>query len=174
MPIALASLSICIALAAFTVAFLNFRLSRFPHVRLTFRVYAQGGPEGVGTFFDVEVDSWGLPIWDMKVRLEGDYRGDYCRELGQYAVEFEPVGSIPNPMNPGQVAKFRLAQEFVQRINSGTTFDRKYGLSDLPPNRVAVCVYGSGERLIKRVSADKFKQYGFWSFDTLKKSEVSK
>jgi len=59
MPIVLSSVSICIAIAAFFVAFRNFRLSRFPNVRLIFNVHyltSIENPKGAH-YFTVEVES---------------------------------------------------------------------------------------------------------------------
>lgn len=170
LPIVLSSLGICIAIGAFAVAFLNFRLSRFPSARVNVNTYSRQSKQHdvFDHFFDVEVESRGLPIYDMKVYLEADYRGPFCKQLGLYKIPLISVGTLPNPMNAGQVAKFRTMKADVQKLDHTTTFNRGWGLSDLPPERVAVCVYGSGERLVKRYTAKNFA-YDFTTFDTLKK-----
>jgi hypothetical protein len=118
-PILLSGISICIAIAAFTVALRNFRLSRFPHVRLVFDIHYGASienPKG-DHFFFVEVESWGLPIYDTKVVLEADYRLGFHPEIGRYSVELSPVGTRPNPMNAGQVAIERHFNNVAKSLN---------------------------------------------------------
>ena len=166
-PVALSLFGICIALTALTIAFLNFRFSRFPHVRVKCKIYSnadhQSNPPKSEDRFDVTVLSFGLPIWDMRVMLVANYCGDeYDPQMGFYYLELVPVCDIPNPMNAGQVAMFRTSKTAVQ----GGGFQRKLGMSDLPLDRVAIVVYGSGEREIKRISSERFP-FAFRDFDSL-------
>jgi hypothetical protein len=172
--VGLATLSICIAVAAFSVAFRNFRLSRYPHVRLVFNIYYSKGienPQGAYNF-DVEVESWGLPIWDVKVMLVADHSMGYEPPNGTSAIELVPVGTLQNPMNAGQVVKFRTTAGRVQGteawgVNKPHPDRRHYGMSDLPEERVALVVYGSGERVVKRVTSAWFGEQ-FWMWDVKK------
>src|SRR4051794_37931981 len=75
---ALPAISICIPLLALTVAIINLRLSRFPHVRAKFRsstsTNVNRAPGVDESRFEAEVESWGLPIWDMQVEVEANCR----------------------------------------------------------------------------------------------------
>lgn len=171
LPFVLSSLSICIAVAAFTVGFLNFRLSRFPHVRAIVNCATvtdhELTPPKTETRLEIEVESWGLPIWDMYAKLEGLYqRGE--ASMGLLQVVMPPVGNRPQPMAPGQVAKFRVSHEDIERgLKQWGT--RAVGFSELPSERVSIAIYGSGGRLIKRIGRRKFP-FHFKSFDCLKNS----
>lgn len=169
LPITLSLLSICIAIAAFTVAFRNLYLSRYPHVRTRIETYHTNDKEYPNgeTLFDVEVESYGLPIWDMRVVLQADYQ-EALPHIGMLKLEVEPVGSRPNPMNPGQVAKFRLTHSGVRELDLIvlTKVKRPCGISELPPDKVQLLIFGSGERLIKRIGRKEF-DFGFNRFDEL-------
>lgn len=162
LPVALSCVSICIAIAAFTVAYRNFRLSRFPHARF----FPKVSSNDEGTYFEVEIESWGLPIWDAVLYLEGQY--EQGEGPGRLQMQFRPNGAIPQPMNAGQVGKWKLE---ASTIDSGgmTPGWRKLGFSDLPHARVNVVLYGSGEREVARLKSKDFPNY-FSAFDTLNKN----
>jgi hypothetical protein len=154
----MALISMIIALCALSVTFCNVYLSRFPHVSVKFLSAYESGPEFPygESMFIMEVESWGLPIWDMKVYLEIE-SGDGIAGYGRSKIQPETLGTLPNPMNAGQVAKFRCLG------SKPTSFD----WMDKPENalrRFSVAIYGSGDREIKRYSADKFES-AFMRFD---------
>jgi hypothetical protein len=164
-PVALSCLSICIALLALSVAAANFRLSRFPHARFFPNVFSRvdGSSAKSSMWFEVEVESWGLPIWDAKLMLEGQYlEGE---GPGRFSVQFQPVGTIPQPMNAGQVGKWRLNAKEIDdpHMTSGW---RKLGFSDLPHERVRVILFGSGNREVGRLKSKAFPLY-FQAFDSI-------
>jgi hypothetical protein len=169
LPVALSMLSIVIAICAFSVAARNFYLSRFQHVRCFFGTHMTSDAEFPNgeLIFTCEVESWGLPVWDMKVVLEVAYRGRYGVQFGQVNTTLEPVGSLPNPLNAGQVAKFRLTRARVVEMLKGK---RTRGISDLPAEDVWVCIYGSAERRISYYNR-AFFGYKFSWFDSVDAAE---
>jgi hypothetical protein len=177
-------IGVTISVIAVTVALLNLRLSRFPHVRVRMKVFQESfvridlrttklpytAPKG-NVIFEVEVISLGLPIYEMTVTLEAWWQefnvpmqGDEKRHQGgRLILKLAPVGTVSQPMNAGQSAKFRARQPRegeVERFVSDNVFFWK------APNRVSVCVYGSGERLVKRVRGWRFPR-GFSALDAL-------
>jgi hypothetical protein len=165
LPVTLSVLSLVVAICAFSVAARNFYLTRFQHVRCVIdssMISDAEFPQGE-MILTVEVESWGLPVWDTKVALEVLYEGDGAG-IGKYACVFQPVGSLPNPLNAGQVAKFRLTRT---RFRQGFAMaHRTKGVSDLPAERVYLCVYGSAERRITFYNRAMFGWTFSW-FDSI-------
>jgi hypothetical protein len=102
----------------------------------------------------------------MYAKLEALYqRGE--ASVGLLQIVMPSVGTRPQPMAPGQVAKFRVTREEIERGLKKWSVTRAAGLSDLPPERLSIAIYGSGGRLVKRVQRDKFP-FHFNGFDKLK------
>lgn len=174
-PIALSSLSLTVAICAFSVAARNFYLSRYQHVRGVFQAYKYTDAESGNFefFFDVEIESWGLPVWDMKVKLEMFYNNEFGVDTELYTLELQAIGSLPNPMNAGQVAKFRAMRGELKVGDDRHHYVRTMGVSDLPLERVLIRVYGSAERLIREFNRADFG-LTFVSFDPIKEGEAAK
>jgi hypothetical protein len=174
-PVALSLLSLTVAICAFGVAATNFYLSRFQHVRCKFATTAfrSADSEQLETRFEVEVESWGLPIWDLKVVLEAEYRCEFGVSAYKTTLQLAPVGTLPNPMNAGQVAKFRATKAEIQEGDKIFNHVRTMGLSDLPAERVLLRIYGSAERCIRTYTRAVFG-YGFVMLDAIKPGEADK
>ena len=113
---AISCLSVCIAIAAFVVAFWNFRLSRFPHVRLRVHCHYsmnERAPKG-DYFLDVEVENWGLPIYDLKVAIEAEYMPGEA-PWAHFSAGLDSIGTLPNPVNPGQVGRSAAHKKMALR-----------------------------------------------------------
>src|SRR5260221_467256 len=138
-PLVLSCLSISIAVCAFLVGYRNFRLSRFPHARIVpdcfHRQSIKGPPDH---YLEVEIESWGLPIYDLKVVLEVDFA-----ENRRVNFRLAALGTVPNPTNAGQVVKFQLSGRAVKEALTKRSFE-SMGISDLPLGSVRIAVYGSG------------------------------
>jgi hypothetical protein len=108
----------------------------------------------------------------MYVKFRVDYRPGEAnaREL---SIVLKPEGSRPNPVAPGQVVKFMVSQEALQRGAEQFQLKRNFGLADLPHDQVWLCVYGSGGRLIKKINSQKFGYHFFSGFDKLRKKNDS-
>jgi hypothetical protein len=174
-PVAVSLLSLTVAICAFSIAARNFYLSRFQHVRCTFAtgMTQMTGSDESNTHFDVEVESWGLPIWDMKVVLEAEYRCEFGVPVYTTTLQLAPVGTLPNPMNAGQVAKFRATNAEIQKGDKVWNLNRTMGLSDLPAERVLLRVYGSAERCIRTYTRAAFG-YSFVMLDAINRDEANK
>src|SRR5262245_6060911 len=122
LSIVLSLIGICIALWALIVAIVNVRLSRFPHVRLKLHLYhgqSIDAPQP-DSYMDVEVESWGLPIYDLTLYLCAKYeRGE--AGSSEIKVGLKRVGTCPNPMNAGQVAKFQIRAGWMKNDPMMTT-----------------------------------------------------
>jgi len=158
MPIPWALAAVGIAVAVFALRRNRYAVVRFHSVTSYGTQSTVEGSEVWHLF--VEVLSTGSDVFDARLFLECYYQPSQSRYNWPdvLVLEFQPTSSLPNPIKNGQVVRFELTDDHLQRaleLNGGY-----FCLpSRLPRRRTRLALYTSGERLIATTSSFAFRRF---------------